>query len=157
MTSELFEYPRPRSATLGVDPASRHRIPGQSRTASDRTCLSAPNVEDYLQMSVFGEIQKGAAVVRISRSYFQGRERIDIREWYKPATGEELRPSQRGVSLEIGQLPALLSAMRAAAKSAVSDGLLNRADFERTERNAKIDNTTGDAESRFEALLKNLF
>ncbi len=82
-------------------------------------------------MTVLFETQQGpAGVLRVSQQRFRGLDRVDIREFFRPEGGEDLVPTRRGVSVRIGQLPALRAALERAEQEAIRSGLLPRSEHE---------------------------
>ncbi len=62
---------------------------------------------------------------RVSRSTFKGREYVDVRLWFDAGEVEpEWRPTKKGCSLPLIELPALLSALRKAEADALAAGLI---------------------------------
>lgn len=79
-------------------------------------------------MTTHGEIQKArGTVVLIGSSYFQGRDRIDLREWVEHRIGDpdSRQPTKSGVSLPITDLPAILAALGRVEQEAIRSGLLS--------------------------------
>ena len=64
--------------------------------------------------------------LRVALDEYGGRHIIDIRKWFEPADGGELRATPKGISLDISRLPALASMVNDALERARADGLLPR-------------------------------
>lgn len=62
--------------------------------------------------------------LRVALDQYEGRRIIDIRKWFEPADGGELRATSKGISLDISRLPALASMINEALQRARADGLL---------------------------------
>lgn len=61
-----------------------------------------------------GSIRKSdTAEVRVSRNLWKGRSVIDIRIWYRPDGSADLVPSGKGVTIDAGKLPELLTLLGA--------------------------------------------
>ena len=70
--------------------------------------------------------------VRVSRSTFRGRERLDVRHFFeaRPGDPDTRRPTKKGVNLPLDLLPALLAALHAVEAEALGAGLLEPEDYE---------------------------
>lgn len=68
--------------------------------------------------------------VRITLSQYQGRNRLDVRQWadYR-AGGVEVRgPTKAGVNLSVDQIPELIEGLQLAHAEAVRRGMLEGGD-----------------------------
>ncbi len=63
--------------------------------------------------------------VRIALTEYMGADLVDLRIWAAYDGAGERKATRKGVSLRIGQLPALLRALEAAQEAAERRGLLN--------------------------------
>ena len=84
-------------------------------------------------MRSFGEIPKGRGfAVRVTRDNYQGHEVVDVRVWFenRPGDPDTFRPTPKGASIPVRNLPALLAALNAAGADALQSGLLRSAHFE---------------------------
>lgn len=70
-------------------------------------------------------------VVRVSRSFYAGQHRIDLRRFYRPADALDFRPTTKGINVSIRDLPALRAALQRLEASAIQHGQLTEEDFER--------------------------
>jgi len=70
--------------------------------------------------------------VRVSRSTFRGRERLDVRHFFeaRPGDPDTRRPTKKGVNLPLELLPQLLAALHAIEREAIRDGELLPEDYE---------------------------
>jgi len=70
--------------------------------------------------------------VRVSRSRFRGRERLDVRHYFeaRPGDPDTRRPTKKGVNLPLDLLPALLAALHAIEREAIEAGELLAEDYE---------------------------
>ena len=72
------------------------------------------------------DIPKNAReVVRIALTEFKGFPLVDVRVFFKSATGGEPKPTRKGVCVRLGLLPDLIAALTAAEQEAAATGLLN--------------------------------
>lgn len=62
--------------------------------------------------------------VRVALTEFNGHDLVDVRIFADIEGAGERQPTRKGVSLKVGQLPALLEALEAAREAAVRRGLL---------------------------------
>jgi hypothetical protein len=62
--------------------------------------------------------------LRIQLTEFKGYELVNLRIWYRPDDGEELRPGNKGFTLRVEKLPELRAAIDKAIERARTDGLL---------------------------------
>lgn len=68
--------------------------------------------------------------VRVQRSTYRGRERVDIREFWQPADAEQHVATRKGVNLPLEDLPQLLAALRAIEADAIRSGGLLVEDYQ---------------------------
>ena len=70
--------------------------------------------------------------LRVSRSTFRGRERLDIRHYFevRPGDPDTRQPTKKGVNVPLDLLPALLAALHAVEAEALAAGLLEPEDYE---------------------------
>lgn len=70
--------------------------------------------------------------VRVSRSRFRGKERLDVRHFFeaRPGDPDTRRPTKKGVNLPLEHLPRLLAALHAIEREAIRDGELLPEDYE---------------------------
>jgi|ERR1700732_4463928 hypothetical protein len=61
--------------------------------------------------------------VRVRLDKYGGLDRIDVRAWYR-AKGGELKPTRRGISLAVRELPKFARAVRRACRVARKRGLI---------------------------------
>lgn len=61
------------------------------------------------------EFEAGRHTYRASLSRFRGDVYVDLREWYEPSAGEELRPTKKGISVRAEYLEELQEAIAALA------------------------------------------
>jgi hypothetical protein len=79
---------------------------------------------------IIDEIPTGRGfAVRVSRSNWRGRERVDVRHVYEftPGDPDTRQPTQKGVALSLDLLPRLLAALREIEAEAIRDGTIRRA------------------------------
>jgi len=62
--------------------------------------------------------------LRVALDQYGGRNIIDIRKWFEPADGGELRATAKGISLDVSRLPALAAMVNDALARARAEGLL---------------------------------
>jgi hypothetical protein len=55
---------------------------------------------------------------------YKGRRTIDVRKFYTPAGGEQMRRTPKGITLDVERLPALAALVNGALERARADGLL---------------------------------
>jgi hypothetical protein len=81
---------------------------------------------------VFPKEARGFAVV-LSQSRYRNMERIDLREHYeaRPGDPDTLRPTRKGVSMPVNQLPALRAALQEAEIELLERGVLRVQHYER--------------------------
>lgn len=58
----------------------------------------------------------GKDVVRVSVGEFEGNKLLGIRIWFKPDKADELRPTQKGISISVSLYGALMEALKEAEK-----------------------------------------
>lgn len=68
------------------------------------------NEQDELILATF---PRGTAELRVTLGRFRGAARVDIRTYF--SLGEELRPTRKGATFPVGELPALIEALEGAA------------------------------------------
>ena len=70
--------------------------------------------------------------VRVSRSKFRGKERLDVRHFFeaRPGYPDTRQPTKKGVSLLLEHLPRLLAALRQIEAEAIEAGELLAEDYE---------------------------
>lgn len=70
--------------------------------------------------------------VRVSRSRFRGKERLDVRHYFeaRPGDPDTRQPTKKGVNLPLEHLPRLLAALHAIEREAIRDGELLPEDYE---------------------------
>ena len=56
----------------------------------------------------------GKDFIRVEVGEFEGHKLIGIRIWFKPDNSEELRPTQKGISIPAHLYPDLMSALQEA-------------------------------------------
>lgn len=82
----------------------------------------------------FGAIPAGRGFeVRVERTTFRQRPRIDIRLHYEYRIGDpdSARPTKKGIAIELRHLPRLRQLLEAAERDAVEAGLLRPHHYER--------------------------
>jgi hypothetical protein len=62
--------------------------------------------------------------LRVALDQYGGRHIVDIRKWFEPGDGGELRATPKGISLDISRLPALATMINDALVRARAEGLL---------------------------------
>lgn len=67
--------------------------------------------------------------VRVTRSTFQGRERLDVREYWRPEEGQKHVATKRGVNVRLEDLPRVLDALRKVEADAIRSGDLVAEDY----------------------------
>jgi hypothetical protein len=70
--------------------------------------------DDLLLLAVIPKSR--SAEVRVALQTWKGRTTIDIRCWALIAGSEEMRPTRKGLQLDVKRLPALLDALKQAAQ-----------------------------------------
>lgn len=66
--------------------------------------------------AIVGSIRKtDTAEVRVSRTYWKGRPVVDLRIWFVPDGGGDFVPSRKGLTIDIGKLPELVSLLSTVA------------------------------------------
>ena len=70
-----------------------------------------------------GEWAKGRDTVRVAITEYNGRRCVDCRVWFT-SDADELKPSPKGLTLQLDALPKLAMAMQAAMAFANGNGLL---------------------------------
>jgi hypothetical protein len=81
----------------------------------------------------YGAIPKVRGVgVQVQRSEFRGKARLDIREHYefRPGDPDSARPTKKGISIPIRDLPRLMKLLNAAEADALRLGLLELEDYD---------------------------
>ena len=68
--------------------------------------------------------------IRVSRSRYRNRERVDVREYVGFGEPDSMKPTKRGVNLPLEHLPRLLAALHAIEREAIRDGELLPEDYE---------------------------
>lgn len=61
------------------------------------------------------EFEAGRRTIRARVSQFRGATYLDLREWFEPEPGQELRPTRKGISVRAEHLEELLEAVEALA------------------------------------------
>lgn len=85
--------------------------------------MSEPTKERY-----YGAIPKARGIeIRVQRSEFRGKARLDVREHYefRPGDPDSARPTKRGISIPVRDLPRLMAALKAAEADCLTAGLLD--------------------------------
>ena len=85
-------------------------------------------------MKVYRDIPGGRGYrLRVSREFYEGHQRIDCRVCYetRPADPDTLRPTQKGLNLQMRDLPAFVSALQEAEAEAIREGRLSAKDYKR--------------------------
>jgi transcriptional coactivator p15 (PC4) len=62
---------------------------------------------------VVHEFEAGRQTIRASVSHFRGDAYVDLRVWYEPEAGQELRPTKKGVRVPADYLDDLREAVEA--------------------------------------------
>lgn len=81
----------------------------------------------------YGAIPKCRGVdIRVQRSEFRGKPRLDIREHFefRPGDPDSASPTKKGVNVPVQDLPRLLALLKAAEADALTGGLLELEDYE---------------------------
>lgn len=60
--------------------------------------------------------------VRISLTKFKGKELIDLRVYYRPEDGEEMRPTKKGITISLDKFSELKNAVLALEKALQKKG-----------------------------------
>ena len=84
-------------------------------------------------MRSYDDIPTGRGTcVRVSRTTYRGRERVDIRTMFEARPGDPgtRTPTKKGVSLLLEDLPRLLVALHALERDAIAAGELLPEDYE---------------------------
>ena len=75
--------------------------------------------------AVIRDIEKNSReVVRVAIDEFNGRPLVAIRQWFRPDSGDELRPTAKGINVSVKHLPELAAALAEAEARARAEGLL---------------------------------
>ncbi|AMJ61973.1 transcriptional coactivator p15/PC4 family protein [Bosea sp. PAMC 26642] len=61
-------------------------------------------------------------VVRVALEEFNGKPIVNIRTWYRPEGGDDLRPGKSGIAMSVQHLPALAAAINGALGVATERG-----------------------------------
>jgi hypothetical protein len=69
------------------------------------------------QLEVVHEFENGRQWIRCSLSTFRGKAYADIRQWYEPLPGAEMRPTQKGIAILVENLDGLEQALVAFRKA----------------------------------------
>lgn len=80
----------------------------------------------------YGAIPKVRGVdIQVSRSEFRGKARLDVREHYefRPGDPDSARPTKKGVSIPVQDLPRLMGLLKAAEADCLTLGLLELKDY----------------------------
>lgn len=78
-------------------------------------CAGEPNSARIAQAITVAEWPRGNGQVRVRLDSYNGRDIIDIREWYRDGAGE-LRPGKKGIAMSTGRLPDLARALAEAVR-----------------------------------------
>lgn len=81
----------------------------------------------------YGAIKKVRGVdVQVQRSEFRGKARLDVREFFelRPGDPDSARPTKKGISLPVQDLPRLMALLKAAEADCLTHGLLELEDYE---------------------------
>ena len=76
----------------------------------------------YEHRETVHEFEAGRKTFRATINQFRGRTYLDLREWYEPAPGEPLRPTQKGVCIPSDYLEELQEAVAALAAAVTPPG-----------------------------------
>jgi hypothetical protein len=68
------------------------------------------------------EFEAGNRWIRATINLFRGRVYLDLRQWYEPEPGAELRPSPKGISVPADYLDELEATVAAFKKTLASGG-----------------------------------
>lgn len=83
-------------------------------------------------MKILGEITRSrGCVVLVTRDQYRGSELLSIREWneFTPGDPDTRRPSTKGVTVPVRDIPALRAALEAAEADALQAGLLSAREY----------------------------
>jgi hypothetical protein len=67
--------------------------------------------------------ESGRNAIRASLSEFKGKTYVDLRVWYQPEPGAELKPTQKGVTVPLDSLDDLEAAVQALREASEGRGL----------------------------------
>lgn len=91
----------------------------QSRAEQD-----APQVQSNANRWVADVPKNSREVLRIQLTEFKGYELVNLRIWYRPDDGDELRPGNKGFTLRVEKLLELRAGIDQAIEQARREGLL---------------------------------
>jgi hypothetical protein len=83
-----------------------------------------------LEAKQYLEVEQAGGVVRVLREGSGRSAYMDLRRWWLERESGEIKPTGKGISLNIGRLPQLRAALELAELEALQDGLLEVADYE---------------------------
>jgi hypothetical protein len=69
---------------------------------------------------VVREFEAGSQIIRASVSHFRGEAYVDLRVWYEPEPGQELRPTKKGIRVAADYLDDLREAVDALTAAVAS-------------------------------------